>query len=791
MASSSFGSPTSPIPYFPPSMADVDIFEGLNIPASRAHSASFAIDSQENLYIAVDKNSNVTSNHGSWQHRDLFTLPRGATKAHLLLPDSALHGSHIEEVIDIQISQVDSADVRRAFALVSSTAAANPAHQPAAAPIPSVPHESPSQVPSAAPTTTGPLECMWILGSRFLFPRLALLDLRSQKLITVVAASRDAQSRDGYAAIAPRSSSRTLPLAAFHHAKSFALVNSSVVVYEQQDSLKEIAALRLLNLDNWRVTTICIAHSHVPSNPKLFALPNDHLTNSSAASEVVIMIDRLSFAVSHVNLVSGEFAPGGFGPSHEECRIPVVSSSIVPFWLNYNPQKRVSLQRAFLGQFQTLLELPRRAFAAHVASTGLVIAATANQYQHYYLPRRLPEGARLPSFDVSDLIDNASIVSQELIEVHNRANNRSWSLYFDLLKDLHPSLKLERLKIVIHLSPLPLASIDALICFLHQKSPHMGDWIQSCRTWSHVVYLWREIGLSSNDAISTFASTFIPQLPADESCAALIDIWNDTQTSWTRTDPIMQYLMSHVAKHCAQQFKLLVDSQPSDRNIMLRLNVAEFEEDHVALPAFEDVRHGLTMVSLRWSDLPYPPSPKSLLSRTEDFVFSLSVPNDQSIAAVADSRYMYPRWGWFKRLMTTGSGFEKTSRTAVMPNFMSPNMLMAILECVHGQLDTLVSEEDAVTLLEHRLEFDLVDSNDVPFPPFDQLVRYCMDVSFPKITEDNCISQLERYYRIQLSAKVEEVLNFIVASDPVLRASALPTLPLELIGQLQMKYRGR
>ena len=732
-------------------MSTADLFP-VALPGNKAFSSSFALDSQENLYIVSDSKPDFFAGG-----TDLVLLPRGGSESRSMLEGNTLFGTPIKtSILGIHISQLASEEVRSAFGL------SPPKRTPNAAAAPILP---PSPAPAAL-YATGPMECMWIHDET----KIMLLHLQLRKVITVAGLEGSHPPRDGYAVIAPVSpTGEVRPLATFHTPANAAQVNRRMVIRQLlsfgHDDGK--VSFRLLDLDTWKVTTIQTERPSLIYGSKLFAWPENPLSCSSVSrDDVVLMVDPFnSFTVSYLSLNTGKIIPGGCDPSLKDkhyARIPIVSSATQPLYLYYEPDK-VSLQRTFLGKYEHLHTLPRRAFGAYIASTRWFITADEKQYR-VYKGRGPPQSARLPFFDLSELVNNASIDSQDRIQ-------------------------LERLKTVVRVSSLPPTSVEAFILFLHHKYPPKVDWVQLCIVWSHITYLWREIGLTSKDAISTFGSMVVPLLPAEAACTALVDMWNDTQTNWTREDPVIQHLTAHVVKHCFQDFAKFVTLQLTDKNITLAMNVTEFEKSPVAMPTYSGVKQGLKSISLEWKSLSFPPAPKSLLTRPVDFVFSLGEPNDQSIAVVADSRYMFLRWGYFKRLMAFGNGIEKTTRHAVMPNFMSPNMLISILECVHGQLSTLVDEEDAVTLLEHRFEFDLVSAQDVPFPPFQQLIQHCMGASFPKISETNCFAHLERAHRAQMPTRVEEALKFIVASNPLLRANALLSLPLDLIGQLQLKYQ--
>lgn len=357
-----------------------------------------------------------------------------------------------------------------------------------------------------------------------------------------------------------------------------------------------------------------------------------------------------------------------------------------------------------------------------------VLEDTLKTLKYATMVRKLHRGPklRLPRFDLSDLINCASL-PQDLDLSHE---GFVWNVSSEILVDLQPSLDLKRLGRVIASSRFPHASIDAFISFLHQKHLPLDNKDHSAQIWSHTAHLWRAIGLfESSGPLVDFASTFVPLLPAAEACRVLVELWNDPSTNWTSEDLIIEILTAHVKEVCFETFKHFVASQATYKNTFLAMHVAAYLKSNSKTKVSPSPTLGLNEVITEFVKLDPSTPTKSLLTRPMDFAFALSHPMDQSLVILADMRHMFVKWRWFRRMMDVGNCLEKTSRVAVMPSHMRPNMLLAILECVQATSKISLEKKEAFALLMYRREFDLTDFEDRPFPPFQSLIAYCTSLS--------------------------------------------------------------
>lgn len=354
----------------------------------------------------------------------------------------------------------------------------------------------------------------------------------------------------------------------------------------------------------------------------------------------------------------------------------------------------------------------------------------------------------------------------------------------DLILDMHPNLSLINLQTTLKNSLLSDDSISILISHLLHKPLPNCEWINFCRHWSHACWLWSEIGLAKLEPI--FASSIVPQLPSDLLCKVLLDVWNDIAITWTTDALIIRILSAQVKKLCLSEFEDLVASNLTPRNFKIAMHAATQVEDISKLADSETAYkpYGLTRFDIRASQTPIAPS------RPFDFVFTLSPQHDQSFAVVADMRYMYTYWNWFKRLIDVGNGVEKDARTATLPPWTTSNVIIAVLECVHGAPLTALDHDEALLLLEHRREFDLVNAEDEPMQPFEVLFKHCMDLCFPELTDSNRVEHLAKYVRVQMDSKAEEVMDSILSSTSMVDlVKALKLLPIATFARLQAKMQ--
>lgn len=234
------------------------------------------------------------------------------------------------------------------------------------------------------------------------------------------------------------------------------------------------------------------------------------------------------------------------------------------------------------------------------------------------------------------------------------------------------------------------------------------------------------------------------------------------------------------------------------KEIGLEVPASSFNGQEVPIPT-----RGLIMQKVEWSTIPKADRSSAkgryhettqispLLLQPTDFAFSLQLPHDQSIAIIGNAVYMYVRWAWFRKLWDDETP-ERCARHAVMPPWVTPRILLAILECIHSDKTVKLKPSDAKALWEGRHEWKLVDRYDEPMEPFLTLIDHCYVTLWPDLTPENCIELLKRYNRLGNQTQVEIILEFIIGSGVSFDlVKVLRVLPERLVLRLMAKLRQR
>ena len=560
------------------------------------------------------------------------------------------------------------------------------------------------------------------------------------------------------------------------YATKFLRWQSSMIILGQD------ANIRILDLKTWTLRTL--AQLEASTHPHAYSFYPTIVSTGAIpfiASEHYITLDHATGAL-RMDLRTGETCKlpklSLLGQTCD-CILPIPSARNTLAYLVRNGGAS-HLVRIVNGKMERVpLEIGRGQHAAHIASIGFTLKTrtietigtviTARE-ETWELLEAAPAPNRLKTFDLSSLINN-DLFNLE-ITIGDGSESGEWKLPLDIVTDLYPSFNGRELNKLI--KPFPSSTVHALVGRMFGKPLPNAICVDSCRIWSHVIYLWRAVDAENNFPLFNFIYSLVPQLPSPVACNLLLDMWNDEKTSWTLDDPIMIHLAWQVKIFGEIHFSELLATHNSDRNIALGLAIK-------GLPKAR--RYSAQENRLVVKPVAEPLSFK-LLSRLEkptDFMFIVPTPKTVRNALVGGMRYLYTRWMWFKRLMDFG-GEEKKNRTAKMPAWMSMSLLRAVLGHIHEEwFDEALAVSDALALLEHRQEFDICDADDKPVAPFVALYDHCMAVVFHEVSRDNILEQLANYQHLGMKPKVMELLALIASGHFKFRVDELvKPLSLEL-----------
>ena len=595
-------------------------------------------------------------------------------------------------------------------------------------------------------TSITPSECLWILSAR----RLSLLRMSDRRFVSVTSYDGSRNVRDGFAlpALLPGS----LPPASTFGIRFARLSRPALVIMEPDGQV------RLLDLATWQLTTISSVGFLDASSLLMYpGLSSPGPSPTFTPSDDHVLFES-PYGISHLDITTGTLTNGPkslpSGANYEYC-LPIPSLPDAPIYL-MRYEGHSTLTRFWRGQAETApIILSRGRSVAHSASSNLTTLVSRLNWIDCVFSKRVDWTPaqlvdRLPTFDFSSLLFNDFFPHDLVFEIKPQALKVS----SDTLKNLYPALDASLLMNVV--KTFPDASVDAFIRYL-LGSPLKCDTKESYMIWSHSIAMFGSLGLGNNLPLETFVFLILPNLTTSEACSLLCDIWNDTHTIWTRTDPLIEALALHVGETCFDEFMALLIANASSRNMELSVVVFKLKGTKSTLTRSETSLHrGLQVHQVSTFE-----AADLLPAGPNDFVFILNSTH-RRLAMIGDIRHLYTRWNWFKRLVDCG-GSERQARVAEMPSWMKTADLTAILDCVHaGRYGRNLDRAEALNLLEHRHELELVDRDGKPHPTFAELHNDCMTRLFPSPTRANVLGQVTSYHRIGEMAKVKELLTAIV-----------------------------
>lgn len=171
---------------------------------------------------------------------------------------------------------------------------------------------------------------------------------------------------------------------------------------------------------------------------------------------------------------------------------------------------------------------------------------------------------------------------------------------------------------------------------------------------------------------------------------------------------------------------------------------------------------------------------KVILRSPTDFCFRI-VGHDKCL--VANGGLLYVRWKWFQRLVKAGLE-EVSTKTVVMPEWVTPRMLFAILGAAHGMIEYMegLTTEEMLELLSNALFLDLrapatvVDSSASQYYDcYRKLLMRCNSRVFPPMTHATALTLLTQYSDLQMDENLEEAIAY-VRSQPRLMSPAFKKL---------------
>jgi hypothetical protein len=156
------------------------------------------------------------------------------------------------------------------------------------------------------------------------------------------------------------------------------------------------------------------------------------------------------------------------------------------------------------------------------------------------------------------------------------------------------------------------------------------------------------------------------------------------------------------------------------------------------------------------------------------FDFRLFISESDMVLDVSEF-VLFGSWSYFRRMMGSGLG-ESSSRTCEFPSDFPPNLLLAIVQAMHGLPTNLgahrMAKSDCVFALSRAGEFGLVDFNDPsqPVHPFGPLLKACREIALPPLSHHTCIENIVTLtYLVDEKAELENAIRFALTLSSQLR----------------------
>lgn len=399
-------------------------------------------------------------------------------------------------------------------------------------------------------------------------------------------------------------------------------------------------------------------------------------------------------------------------------------------------------------------------------------------------PHPLP-GARPPLVDFS-LVINCPHYTFNCDLVHDLSGT-TWNVPSQLLG---PSLN--NVAQVVQETKLPASSIFAFLEYLcHKPLSEDLEPRKKAISLAHTIHLLKESQVNPRLALSDLITKVIPLLSYEEVCHSLIDIWLDDRLDNDLNDTTIHAFAKEVRKGTIDDFAQVIDSRLQPGLVKLCMHVWNFK---VNLEHIDQLSRSRLRMPIHPEHEKYSREKLFQLAQSSDkesFWFALEETAGEFTVVKASMMFMIPQWRWIRRLFDS-DGSESKDRLAIMPSdWMSLKMLIDILQCIHsGTFSPTYEIEDALHLLEHAIEFDLVEEDGSALTPFKDLIDHTEEVCFPPLTKENALDLLLRAHRLKRKARFESLMDYVMESLASYQTSELlKKLSREIILDIQERVQ--
>ena len=392
--------------------------------------------------------------------------------------------------------------------------------------------------------------------------------------------------------------------------------------------------------------------------------------------------------------------------------------------------------------------------------------------------KHLPE-----PIDFSSLIESPIIGD---IPFEFKKSGRIINLHSRVLK-LNKGLKNKYKAVVSSLetSNLPERSIEAFINYLYFKRISIDDNtdIKSLSIeLGHVAWLCKEHGVEPSKVLFDLYSLILPRITNDDLIACLIECWSSPLMQWTKTDPFITLLASHLrlSPNGTESFSTAVEDSdlPAKRVVPLmtlftNAGAVFVIEDAVS---FAYINRGPKKWVIQWQQTD---DPSSLFRHPSDYIFGRA---GSDMWTAVPSEYVWAQWSWFKRLVASGMEESKT-RIIRFGSWMDQPTIELLVSCLCRGEAYKIEVESAKHMVRHAKEYGFVDDQGIPTSCFAHMfVNSVSSCRFSATRDHNKLLQLQIYHDLGFEAKTLDLMGHVTNKDhPSSLADALDELSLDLL----------
>ena len=552
---------------------------------------------------------------------------------------------------------------------------------------------------------------------------------------------------------------------------TFEAIHSITVLSNYIAVLSSTESIRLINRATNQVSTL----SYFPSNKGAFYLLN--ASQSLSSHTVCLTACDEAYRLRTYHLPTADSQPRYrfttpsvciFKSADKTIEAPFYDATCITSSLDGSPLATRSIKSSFL----------RSVFPVYCPRSDSLFAVSSEEvcfYRNFFGRKETLPAIELD--DASNLLDPSGLIHD--LEITHNASKSTFKLFRSVIdRHMQPPLSSSPSSLLQNLIPtstLPISTIRRFLEYIYFKPLDETD---SSKLIA-LAWMYKKVYGKEDPIILKALQDQIYRETDSAVHNLLISAWMDTSGPFELDEAsLVVAMMLPKVQQNRLAFKLAFDAEVTKHasNLHLILSRMTFLLIMVfgpsldsALPEIENVPRDRFEPIINLNDTP-------------DFLalystnFAIVHPSYGTIGVCGWLLYIH--WPWFKRLIDSGLQ-ESKSRIITLPqdSFTPVGLLsiLLVLQIGSPKVDPL-SLEDAVSILKHASQYDLIGLDDTVLPQVAPLIEACETMVFPPLTTENCWNQLRLAHSVG-SSKYPSIFEFILKTTDKVAFDELGTLP--------------